>query len=76
MTPETITISGGRYWSERLNGSLQPRAIKQLAACEHGRWTAVVDGREGHITINAQGWWFEPAGALSPAKQPEPRHAP
>lgn len=61
MKPDDITISGGRYWSVKLHGDAFPRKVGGLLKCDHGTYTATVDGKAGVLTIAADGWWFTQA---------------
>lgn len=61
MKPDDITISGGRYWSVKLHGDEHPRKVGGLLKCDHGTYTATVDGLIGVLTIAADGWWFTQA---------------
>lgn len=75
MTPDAITISGGRYWAAKLHGDHHPRKLGSLLKCDHGTYTATVDGKTGVLTIAADGWWFseaqeKPRGAEPKAATP------
>lgn len=69
MTPAQIFISGARYSSSALHGDNHWRRLPFLASQRPGTYTANVDGREGRITIDASGWWFDPAGVAPVASQ-------
>lgn len=71
MSTDQIYISATRYSSPALHGDSHWRPIRLLPSQQAGRYTATVDGRAGFIHINPSGWWFEPAGAVSPAKAEE-----
>lgn len=61
MSADDITISGGRYWSAKLHGDEHPRKVGALLKCDHGTYTATVDGVAGVLTIATDGYWFTEA---------------